>query len=619
MQSKSKNNKSDKSEVKPASQSVNKLKHTVIGVVVGVVISLCVILILFGVGNIYYADKIYFGVKIGDIDFSGKTKSESEKLLSVLAEAQKNNKIVLKTEEGRSWTIAPADVGFSPNVQETTAVLYSLGRGKNIFINISQMFQLLFQMGDGDIAFSVNEGKIESIINNIKADIDKPEQDATLAIEGNSINIIGEKSGVRLNSGKALSEINNSFKKLKNKIINLEVDTIEPLVYSEGVLEAKEMVEIAIASNIKLSYKNQDFTLDSDKISKWLEFSASTRKVPQGKGNYLEFGMSQGKLQGYIKTIAGALDKEAVDAKLKIENGRAVVFQPSADGVKVEQDKLLNQLNVALTQGGEQSLVVPVIVSAPEVSSSKINDLGINEMIGEATTSFAKSPDNRIHNIQNGAQFLNGQLIKPGDTFSVIQSLGAINDTTGYLPELVIKENKTVPEFGGGLCQVSTTLFRAALSAGLPIVERQNHSWRISYYEPPVGLDATIYFPKPDLKIKNDTSGWILIQNNVDTTAKKITFQFYGTKDGRTAKVIGPTLLYSTPAPEAIYTDDPGLPTGQEKRIQAPHPGGKATATYQVFDKNGKLVNEQKFISVYKASAAQYLRGTGSAPEVPAQ
>ncbi len=149
------------------------------------------------------------------------------------------------------------------------------------------------------------------------------------------------------------------------------------------------------------------------------------------------------------------------------------------------------------------------------------------------------------------------------------------------------------------------------MNTGLKITERQNHSYRVSYYEPPVGMDATIYSPQPDLKFVNGTSNYILIQGSV--SGNKITFDFYGTKDGREVETSDPQIYDVTSPPPPVYIDDPSLEPGEEKRIDREHSGAKATFTYKV-KKDGKVLFEQKFNSAYVPWAAKYLRGP-SKPE----
>jgi vancomycin resistance protein YoaR len=211
-----------------------------------------------------------------------------------------------------------------------------------------------------------------------------------------------------------------------------------------------------------------------------------------------------------------------------------------------------------------------------------------------------------VHNIKTGVKYISGAIVKPNEEFSTIARLGTIDQSSGYLPELVIKENSTVPEFGGGLCQVSTTLFRAAMNAGLDITERQNHSYRVSYYEPPVGMDATIYYPKPDFKFKNTTNNYILINGYVEGT--KVSFDIYGTKDGRTVSVSDPEVYDITPPPDPIYTDDPTLEPGEVKQTDSAHPGAKAIFYYTV-KKGDQIINKQTFKSAYVPWPAKFKRG----------
>jgi vancomycin resistance protein YoaR len=216
---------------------------------------------------------------------------------------------------------------------------------------------------------------------------------------------------------------------------------------------------------------------------------------------------------------------------------------------------------------------------------------------------------------------LSGIVIKPDEVFSTVQALGTIDNTTGYLPELVIKGDRTIPEFGGGLCQVSTTLFRAALDAGLPITERQNHSRRVSYYEKDErgvfigpGLDATIYDTGPDLKFLNDTGNPILVISYV--VGSKITFELYGTRDGRTSEIIGPTALTSLDPGDPVYIETDALAPGQTKQVEWAISGGSAVATYQVTYPDGHQ-EVQEFRSYYRRWPDKFLVGPAPFPVSP--
>ena len=228
---------------------------------------------------------------------------------------------------------------------------------------------------------------------------------------------------------------------------------------------------------------------------------------------------------------------------------------------------------------------------------ASLNEMGIKEIIGIGRSDFRGSPPNRIHNIKTGAASLNGILIAPNEEFSLLKALGKIDGEHGYKPELVIKGNKTMPEFGGGLCQIGTTIFRATLASGLPILERQNHSYRVSYYEPPVGIDATIYYPKPDFRFLNDTGRYILIQTRIEGT--ELIFEFWGTKDGRVALQSEPVVYNRTAPPPAKLIETLDLPIGKKKCTERAHAGADAVFTYTITYLDG-AVKTQEFKSHYR-------------------
>jgi vancomycin resistance protein YoaR len=204
--------------------------------------------------------------------------------------------------------------------------------------------------------------------------------------------------------------------------------------------------------------------------------------------------------------------------------------------------------------------------------------MGIRKKIGHGESNFRGSPKNRIHNIHNAAGKFEGVVVPPGETFSFVKNLGPVDASTGYKEELVIKNHKTIPEFGGGVCQVSTTLFRAAVNTGLKITERRNHAYPVQYYAPQ-GTDATVYIPKPDLQFINDTPGYILIQPYFQGTI--LSFDIFGTSDGRQVETEGPILLKRT------------------------SDGGKKYVYYQIIkDKDGNQLAKNGFWSFYQNAAS---------------
>ncbi len=325
---------------------------------------------------------------------------------------------------------------------------------------------------------------------------------------------------------------------------------------------------------------------------------------------------SSEKLKIQMADFLKEIEKEPIDALFKFENGRVSAFRPSEEGRFVDFEKLNESINSKSEKILQQkpkkiAFAIPIKVLKPAITTESVNDFGIKELLAEGRSLFARSIPSRVFNITLSASRINGVLVPPGQVFSFNKALGDVSFFTGYQKAYVIKEGKTVLGDGGGVCQVSTTFFRALLLAGLPIVERNQHSYRVGYYEQdsPPGFDATIYIPSVDLKFKNDTGNYILIQTSVDPNNMSLTFSLYGTKDGREVSINKPVITNQTPPPPPLYQDDPSLPKGSIKQVDFEAWGAKVSFSRQVI-KDGKIIISDKFDSNYQPWQAVYLRGT---------
>lgn len=322
-------------------------------------------------------------------------------------------------------------------------------------------------------------------------------------------------------------------------------------------------------------------------------------------------------LDKLLSTLKKETDIAPVNALFTFENGKVSAFSLSRDGRVIDSTRLKEQLyqelirNSANTKPSKIIMQVPIKVLKPEVTNENVNSLGIRELIGSGTSLFAHSIENRIYNIKLAAGRLNGVLIAPGEIFSFNKALGDVSAFTGYKQAYVIENGRTVLGDGGGVCQVSTTLFRAALSAGLPIAERNAHAYRVSYYEQDSGpgIDAAVYSPSVDMKFKNDTGAHILIQSYADTVNLRLNFYLYGAKDGREVVIGQPVILSTAPAPSPLYQDDPTLQKGVEKQVDFAAPGARVYFTRTV-KKGDKVILDDKFSSNYRPWQAIFLKGT---------
>lgn len=317
----------------------------------------------------------------------------------------------------------------------------------------------------------------------------------------------------------------------------------------------------------------------------------------------------------FLDNLEEKYDRPAENALFKFKNGKVTAFAPEKEGTSIQKEKALTQVEVFLNSLGDEpnyfEAAVEETIVKPEITLSSSNDFGIVETVGVGVSDFAGSIPGRIHNIILAASRLNGVLIAKNELFSFNQAIGDISAATGYKPAYIISKGRTILGDGGGVCQVSTTLFRAALNAGLPIAERVAHAYRVHYYEndSKPGFDATVFNPSADLKIKNDTPAYILIQTAVDQNKNLLTFTLYGRADGRAAEISDIKLWDVRPAPPPTYQDDLTLKRGVIKQVDWSTPGAKASFHYKVI-RAGETLIDQDFISSYRPWRAVYLVGT---------
>lgn len=326
---------------------------------------------------------------------------------------------------------------------------------------------------------------------------------------------------------------------------------------------------------------------------------------------------SEPALQKTLSPFIEKIDKDPVDALFNFQGGLVTAFKPSEEGQMVDIDEVKKSLSAqfekVFSENKIQNIDIPISIKIlqPKITTDKANNLGIKELIGRGSSLFQHSIPNRIFNLTLASSRINGVLIAPNETFSFVKALGDVSAFTGYQQAYVIQNGKTVLGDGGGVCQVSTTFFRAILNAGLPIIERRAHTYRVGYYEQdsPPGLDATVYVPAIDLKFKNDTNSYILIQTEVDPNTQQLLIFLYGKSDNRSVKLTTPIVTNRTSAPPDSYQDDPNLQKGIVKQVDFKADGATVSFTREV-TKDGEKIISEKFVSNYLPWQSVFLRGT---------
>lgn len=576
-----------------------------------------------GAVYIVFAGRILPNIYFKNVALGGLTEQEARgKLQNSLGVF--NEKDLKISINAKKYAITPHAIGFPEDRAGIARRAISVGRDQKLWLAIWET--ALSPFISKDIAADIrlfDSGKLRQQIAAMAQAVDIPVRDIRLEIIGTNVKILTDtRAGKKLNQEYVFQKLIQNIQRLDFSPVDFSMDAVYPNVSIDSAENAKIEAEQIINGKIVLKHKDNTIEALPEVIGSWI--------ISEPHGRKLAVKPNEQKISKYVEEIAKKFDTEIRNTKIQIEDSRVIDFVPPRQGLTTEQDKAAKEIIALLerrkasSQAGTEAqneIQLPVRTVFPTITNENENFADIKELIGKATTSFAGSSKTRISNIKNGVKFLNGLIIRPSEEFSTVKKLGQVDNTTGYFPELVIKENHTIPEFGGGLCQVSTTLFRAVLNVGLPVTKRQNHSYRVSYYEKDgdgkyvgPGLDATIYEPSPDFRFINDTDSNILLWGQI--IDDKITFEFYGTKDGRTSQIIGPKKLSQTPYGPAIYSETDTLPKGAVKQTEKPRNGATAVATYRILYPNGEI-KEQVFRSSYKPWPAQYLVGTGAEAKNP--
>ena len=555
------------------------------------------------------------GVSVAGVSVSGLTKEQAYTKITeyiTLYEAKGvefsalNHSYFLHAQPLEGQTDATPLYDFNPDVVVDRA--FAVGREGGLFFRVIEQFQtrldptvlelpLDLQIEKMRSALTLEFGGLVSIPSETKLEI-RSGMDGSV-----EASVVPGSAGQELLIDAAILQAKQELSQLSKGPVVIVTAYREPKITRDEAVTQMEEFERAVSTNqISLTYASSTFPIANFEYAKWIGIEKNKQTIG--------LVVNSGAVTESLQKIAPQIEKEAKTARFEIDNGKIKAFRPDEKGVLVDYETFVANVGSAWNLSGGVTplsiLPIPTKIIEPPVSNDDVTKMGVKEMIAVGRTNFKGSPVNRRHNISVGVEKLNGTLVAPGEEFTTIGTLGEIDGKNGYREELVIKGNETKPEFGGGLCQVSTTLFRSVMNAGLPVTARRNHSYRVSYYEPPVGKDATIYFPSPDFKWVNDTKHHVLVLGRIE--GDDAVFELWGTKDGRTQTQTDPKVynIIAPPPKKEILTTS--LAPGKIRCTEKPHAGATAVFNYAVTYPDGE-VKEQEFKSVYRPWGAVCMVG----------
>ena len=590
-----------------------KQKIVILSISIAVVALLAIFFIIYIVWASNNQGRIVDGASLQGVDLSGKTKSEALTAISLAESEFKLRGLEFKYGDKSAFFPLKAE-SLSPDIPET-----SLFYADSVYYNHEETIDNLVAEDWSDflnylvkkiknekqpIVLSVNYSPevLEAWLVQTFSELYIAPEPAYFSLDQETQELVNnpEKIGKEIDFSEAVKDFENRLKNIDTAAISIKTKTKYPEVKQVDLEplrnQVQDILNIGTFTVVFDDYssgrkESLSFKISNPDIITWI--------IPAKTNGKLELSVNQDKVSAYLEeTVAPKVNQDVVLPRFEItENGKVSSWRTGENGREVDLElSAINIVNSLSLQQASSTLAIKELrVDDFEVE----NNFKIKELIGSGHSNFAGSPVNRRHNIRIGADAVHGLLIEPGKEFSLVGALGEIDAAAGYLPELVIKGNKTIPEYGGGLCQVATTIFRSALSSGLPITERRNHSYRVSYYEP-AGTDAAVYDPWPDIRFLNDTNNYILIQSRIE--GNDIYFDFWGTKDGREATTTDPVIynIVKPPATKIIETED--LAPGEKKCTEKAHNGADAYFDYIVIYPEGATTTprqEVRFRSHY--------------------
>ncbi len=594
------------------------------------------VMIIIGGGWWYqgqYHERIYPGVMVGQIAVGGLARAQAQEILQrTVVELERQPLRFLVNGQELSVPIAPTDpdagvplIRFEASPSADLA--FEIGHhGGGITQWVDRLAALI---GQRQLAWAVqvDRPRLRAALRVASARLpgqESPGQDArvvlTKTVAGYQATVTPGSRGIIFNYDAVIDAIIAQTAMGAFDVLPLVLIEHDPTVTTAMAQAVATTAPAAMARGpLTLQFDEQSWELTVD------ELAAMFAAVPTADLTAAEPGLDPELFDAYLTAkVAPTVDRPLQNAKFTMSNGRVTEFVAAQSGRTINRVQLGQLISEQFFVAGQSAVDIPVTEVQPVASESDVNDLGIAELLGVGKSSFAGSPKNRRHNIATGAAALNGLVIKPGEEFSLLKALGEIDAANGYLPELVIKGDRTIPEYGGGLCQIGTTMFRATLDSGLPVTVRQNHSYRVSYYEP-AGTDATIYNPAPDYRFLNDTGVAILIQTKI--IGDELRFEFWGKKDGRTMWYEGqqasanfydikPKIYNQVSPPPTKLIESVDIPVGTKKCTERAHVGATTDFTYQIKYPDGKTY-EKQFTSYYRPWQEVCLIGVEKLTEIP--
>lgn len=545
--------------------------------------------------NLKYKNKILPNTYINGINVGGLTEDEAFEKVKILAPINKT--IILATDQ-KDYVFNSNYFKFDYDMENTIREAYLIGRTSSFLQNIKDKYKSIFGNRSVDFAYQYDNSLIDIEVSRIVGEEKVSGNDASLTYNGYSLEILPEKFGISVDYPKLISEIQEKINGNKDVYVKIPYKKRIPDITTSDLLSIQKDINSKFIKSFNLKFFEKSRYLYPKEVF-------SLIKIKKNKDG-LYYDINEELLKKLTFELRILVDNKPRAAVTKFEGDRVIDFNINQEGSVLDETRFRKEFRSKLF-AGEPEMNLPSVKVGSNFSKESY---GITNVLGVGTSKFKGSINSRVHNLNLAAERINGTLIAPGEEFSFLNTVGPISSDTGFQTAYVISQGRTVLGEGGGVCQTSTTLFRAILNSGLPITARYPHAYRVGYYEQDAkpGFDASVFYPSLDLRFKNDTNKYILIQAIVDKSNYEMTFYLFGTKDGREVRISEPELYGYIPTPAAEYVEDKNLRPGEIKQIDFPASGITSKFERTVL-KDGQPIYNDTYKSTYSPWKAIYLRG----------
>lgn len=470
--------------------------------------------VLFAADNWANSGQVYRGVEVAGVPLGGKTPAEAREAIrdrssGALSEIRVEN----PTAGGEDFTFDPQAMGIDYDVEATVDAAYSVGREGGFFERLSDRVETAYGTVEVTPKFDYDPARAEARVAEIANALDSQPVEASVNIVGSAVDTSSSANGYVTDRSATLEAINASVEDMTG-VAEVEGEVLRPELTTEEAESAAERARAALDGEVVLTRGEDEWTVSPAAIGDSLAVGT--------QGGDFRVTLDREALRTNLEEVYASLEQPAVEADFEV-NGTEVSVVPSQEGRVIRSEQLMNELERGLFEG-RREYAVPVAVQKPELTTEMAERMKPTELLGEYSTNYKSYDDTpgRVENLKIGSSAVNGQLLAPGEVFS----FNALASQYDYESGSVIVDGKVDEADGGGLCQVSSTLYMAANFAGLDIVERHPHFAELPYIRP--GFDATVWFGSLDMRFQNTTNGYLLIQEEVDTQTGEVYAAIYG-------------------------------------------------------------------------------------------